>query len=138
MNTLWGNESSLKIKKCIKCLKEKPLNLFMTRENLASGKSSYRSECKECAKNKTNLRKKLEKIYPRPTEHNYQCPICSKTEQELKKNGRWADRSIWCLDHNHITEEFRGWICNNCNVAIGRFEDNPSIAYKAYEYLLND
>jgi hypothetical protein len=131
-----NNKLSTKI--CIKCEKSKPLDAFMTRENLASGKSSYRTECKECTYEKAKLRKKLEKQHPRPTDLNYCCPICEKTESQLKKNGRFADRSIWCLDHNHVTEEFRNWICNNCNVAIGRFEDNSSIAYKAYKYLLND
>jgi hypothetical protein len=38
----------LSTKICIKCEKSKPLDAFMTRENLASGKSSYRTECKEC------------------------------------------------------------------------------------------
>lgn len=128
----------LNVKICIKCGKSKPLDAFMTRENLASGKSSYRTECKECTYEKAKLRKKLEKQHPRPTDPNYCCPICGKSELELKKNGRFADRSIWCLDHNHITEEFRDWICNNCNVAIGRFEDNPDIAFKAYQYLLKE
>jgi hypothetical protein len=107
----------------------------MTREKLASGKSSYRTECKQCSREKAVLRKKLEKFWPRPTDIDYKCPICNKTEIELKDKGRWADRSIWCLDHNHLTEEFRGWICNNCNVAIGRLSDDPNIALKAFKYL---
>lgn len=126
-----------KNKTCIKCHKTKPLSMFMTRENLKSGKSSYRTECKQCSTEKSNTRKLLEKINPRPKSTNYKCPICNSTEAELKANDRWSDRSVWCLDHNHDTKEFRGWICNNCNIAIGRLKDDPRIAYKAYEYLLN-
>jgi hypothetical protein len=137
VNTLWGKESVLEVKTCIKCHEVKPLTAFMTRENLKSGKSSYRTECKKCAKEKGILRKALEKQHPRPTSANYCCPICNKTEKELKNNGRWSDRNVWCLDHDHNTLEFRGWICNNCNIAIGRFEDNPSIVLKAYDYLDN-
>ena len=126
----------LKVKTCIKCNVEKPLSGFMTRENLKSGKSSYRSECKKCSSEKASVRKSLEKIFPRPIDNNYKCPICDKTENELKQNDRWSDRSVWCLDHNHVTKEFRGWICNNCNISIGRLEDDPNIAIRAYNYLL--
>jgi hypothetical protein len=107
----------------------------MTRENLKSGKSSYRTECKECARDKTNVRKQLEKQNPRPSSKEYCCPICDKNEDQLKENDRWNDRSVWCLDHDHNTLQFRGWICNNCNIAIGRLHDSPVIAHRAYEYL---
>ena len=122
-------------KTCIKCRKTKTLFEFATRENLKSGKSSYRTECKQCARDKAAVRKQLEKENPRPTDSNYQCPICNKTEAQLKENDRWHDRSVWCLDHNHATLKFRGWICNNCNIAIGRLHDNPTVAYNAYTYL---
>jgi len=26
------------------------------------------------------------------------------------------------LDHNHITGEIRGWLCNRCNIALGWWE----------------
>ena len=134
MIDLWG-EKVQSTKTCIKCSKTKFLTEFMTRENLKSGKSSYRTECKECARDKTNVRKQLEKQNPRPSSKEYCCPICNKNETELKNNGRWSDRNVWCLDHDHNTLAFRGWICNNCNIAIGRFEDNPSIVLRAHEYL---
>ena len=132
--TLWGEES-IPSKTCIKCHKTKPLFDFMTRENLKSGESSYRTECKQCSNDKANIRKILERENPRPIQQDYQCPICNKNEKELKANDRWNDRSVWCLDHNHLTLEFRGWICNNCNIAIGRLHDDPTIAYNAYKYL---
>jgi Zn finger protein HypA/HybF involved in hydrogenase expression len=135
IRTLWGEETLSHTKQCIKCRQVKSLSDFMTRENLKSGKSSYRTECKSCAKEKSNTRKLLEKTYPRPTNSDYKCPICDKTEVELKENDRWNDRSVWCLDHNHDTLEFRGWICNNCNIAIGRLNDSPEIALSAYRYL---
>ena len=131
---LWGEEV-IQSRICIKCHKTKPLHAFMTRENLKSGESSYRTECKQCARDKANIRKLLEKTYARPSDPNYQCPICNKTEEQLKTNNRWNDRSVWCLDHDHNTLAFRGWICNNCNIAIGRLHDDPNIAYNAYKYL---
>lgn len=131
---LWGEEIK-ESRTCIKCHKVKLLSEFMTRENLKSGKSSYRTECKKCANDKADVRKLLEKTNPRPTNKDYKCLICNKNEDQLKENNRWNDRSVWCLDHNHNTLKFRGWICNNCNIAIGRLHDNPSIALSAYRYL---
>lgn len=137
--TLWGPETdNTKTKKCIKCGQIKPIFRFMTRENLKSGKSSYRSECKDCAREKSNLRRLLEQTHPRPKTSDYKCPICDSTEMDLKRNNRWEDRSVWCLDHDHTTLKFRGWICNNCNIAIGRLNDNPDIALRAYRYLKNE
>ena len=28
-----------------------------------------------------------------------------------------------CLDHDHLTGKFRGWLCNRCNSAFGTFGD---------------
>ena len=122
-------------KTCVKCGETKTLDRFITRENLKSGKSSYRTECKDCVNDKVRLRKKLEKDNPRPTDSAYRCPICSSTEAELKTQDRWADRSIWCLDHDHEKLSFRGWICNNCNVAIGRLKDDVNIIKNALSYM---
>ena len=68
----------------------------------------------------------------------YKCPCCLRTEKEIRKNGGWPDRTIWVLDHNHTTKEFRGWICDNCNVAIGRFADSVSSLKKAINYLKDE
>jgi len=38
-------------------------------------------------------------------------------------------------DHDHITYKFRGWVCVNCNVGMGRFEDDVDKLEQAKEYL---
>ena len=58
--------------------------------------------------------------YPAP-EH---CEIC----------GLRSDISL-CLDHEHFTGMFRGWLCKNCNVGLGHFRDNPEALEKAAKYL---
>lgn len=40
-----------------------------------------------------------------------------------------------CLDHDHCTEEFRGWLCNKCNLGIGLLGDNISGLETAILYL---
>jgi len=42
------------------------------------------------------------------------------------------------LDHNHLTDKFRGWICNNCNNGLGRLKDDVNILQNAMEYLKNN
>ena len=39
------------------------------------------------------------------------------------------------IDHNHLTEEFRGVLCKICNRGLGFFKDNISILENAVEYL---
>lgn len=40
-----------------------------------------------------------------------------------------------CLDHDHKTLKFRGWLCEPCNTALGRVRDNPETLRKLAEYL---
>ncbi len=40
-----------------------------------------------------------------------------------------------CLDHDHRTNEFRGWICFHCNVVIGFAKDSTNALEKIIEYL---
>ncbi len=39
------------------------------------------------------------------------------------------------IDHNHITKQVRGLLCNLCNTAIGKFEENPVLLRRAADYL---
>jgi hypothetical protein len=40
-----------------------------------------------------------------------------------------------CIDHDHVTNNVRGLLCNLCNRALGLFKDNPDLIKKAAEYL---
>ena len=123
------NENS---RRCVQCNEIKDITCFPYRE--ASHKAR-RKECRECNKESAALLRKLKRENPFPNAKEYKCPCCLRTEKEIRKNGGWPDRTIWVLDHNHTTKEFRGWICDNCNVAIGRFADSVSSLKKAINYL---
>lgn len=58
--------------------------------------------------------------YPAPDS----CEICSLR----------SDKAL-CLDHEHLTGMFRGWICSNCNVGLGHFRDNAEALEKAAQYI---
>jgi len=58
------------------------------------------------------------------------CAIC-RTDNPANRKGA----SNWHVDHDHVTNEVRGLLCNRCNRAIGQFEDNPDLLLKAAAYL---
>jgi hypothetical protein len=40
-----------------------------------------------------------------------------------------------CLDHDHKTNKFRGWLCAPCNLGIGKLGDDVSGLERALDYL---
>jgi hypothetical protein len=40
-----------------------------------------------------------------------------------------------CIDHDHKTGKFRGWLCNRCNTAFGTFGDSVAGLRRAIKYL---
>lgn len=57
------------------------------------------------------------------------CAICGKTKN---KSGRRL-----AVDHCHNTGRVRGILCNGCNVAIGKLNDDPDLVALALAYLRN-
>lgn len=57
------------------------------------------------------------------------CAMCGAME------GR-GERSLH-VDHDHITGQVRGFLCDDCNRGIGMLRDSTVILSKAIEYLVN-
>lgn len=55
----------------------------------------------------------------------YVCEVCGKD------NGK---RAI-CIDHDHETGKVRGFLCGNCNRALGLLKDDPALLEKLALYL---
>ncbi len=64
----------------------------------------------------------------------HKCIICEKPMAELTDTTNRL-RPNMSIDHNHKTGEISGILCNNCNVALGLFSENPNILIRAAEYL---
>ena len=56
------------------------------------------------------------------------CKICGKERQEGEKD--------FHIDHDHITGEYRGVLCLQCNHALGNIQDSPLHAIALCEYLI--
>jgi hypothetical protein len=118
------------MKKCSKCHK------LLKNDNFSpcSGGSYLRPECKKCGYELAKERKKIRKANGEPIE-NYKCPICLKNKDQLKGVGGKRAKTPWAVDHNHFTKKFRGYLCHNCNRAIGNFKDDIERLWRAIEYL---
>lgn len=60
------------------------------------------------------------------------CAVCNKPEHRLLKTGDIKPLSV---DHNHITGEIRGLLCNDCNSLLGFAKENVEILQSAINYL---
>lgn len=53
---------------------------------------------------------------------NHKCYLCREHADPL------------CVDHNHKNGEIRKLLCNNCNLGIGYFKENPELLRLAADY----
>jgi hypothetical protein len=42
------------------------------------------------------------------------------------------------LDHDHRTGKFRGWICSDCNLGLGKLGDTAMHLWRALNYLFRN
>ena len=112
---------------CTECNKTKLLDDFPNDPTMYQGK---RHQCRQC----TNVHVRVVnflKTKHRYPDDDYKCPICEKSfEGKVRRKG-----ITWCLDHCHITNQFRGWLCENCNSGIGKLKDSVELLQRAIKYL---
>ena len=123
-------------RKCSKCGAEKALTEFA---NNTSGSQPYdkhgyrlkRPECQDCTKSASkglaDARRAAKKlgIATKPSEHDV-CAICHK---------KGDDRHGLVFDHDHITNTFRGWLCDPCNRSMGGQGDKLETLVARFDYI---
>lgn len=106
-------------KTCIYCKETKALENFPKHIHY---KDNLDSRCRDCIKKHTAVVSKIRKTAPAKPER---CECCNEIPNK------------WCLDHDHQTQEFRGWLCDKCNTGIGKLGDNLDGIVQALNYLLS-
>lgn len=133
VNNLYGEEY-VEGKICIDCNEFKSLDMYDPRARNKSGEPvDLRNDCKPCMNTKRKIVAELKKIHKIPENHS--CPICKRKAEDFLHRYRG---SPFCLDHNHATGEFRGYICQDCNTGLARFLEDQEILDNAKEYLETD
>ncbi len=120
-------ETSYSIKPCEKtrlckvCNNHKDIHSFYVTTHKKDGSRTYGHVCNSCKKDRANVVKELKKKHPEPL--NKLCQCCGIKTDTL------------VLDHCHLSFEFRGWLCHNCNKGIGMLGDNKQGLLNALKYL---
>jgi hypothetical protein len=127
-DTVFFDEES-DTKECSKCKKVLPIGCF----SWHSGANYLRPECKSCNNELSKVRDNLRRKYGMP-KSNYTCPICLEQEEKVKGKGNMKN-GAWVIDHCHITDTFRGWLCHKCNRSLGGFNDSVETLQRAISYL---
>jgi hypothetical protein len=119
---------------CRKCKEDKPLYSFNncavvweTEERAVgirgvSGTARYCRECREDYQKSTAIARKSA---PHKPHGLTRCECCSTL----------LDSKLLHLDHNHLTGQFRGWLCRACNTGLGALGDNIEGLERALHYL---
>ena len=121
VDTVFGPEE-VDGKRCIKCGEIKPLSEFKCRTYSKDGKpKEHRNDCIKCWKRESKIRTELRKkhINSRPDDDT-PCRGCLITPNERREKGQFLGKSVWVLEHDHKTGEFRGWCCDYCNTILAR------------------
>lgn len=129
------------VKTCNGCDRELPVENFQADASMPSG---LQSKCKEC---RAVIDQQTYDAHPERwfknrllrefgiTVEDYEamlaaqggvCAICAK---ECRSGRRLA------VDHDHVTGVVRGLLCLHCNLALGKFDDDPERIERALAYL---
>lgn len=126
MTTLFSDLISPDTKVCNRCKEVKPATTTYFQTQYGK-KNALRAMCIACVSPISKERDFIRRNTP-PAPLDHCCPICDKTQEELNKP--------WELDHIHGTTYFRDWICQQCNQALGKFNDDPLTVVRAADYLV--
>ena len=106
---------------CTVCYEPKPDICFHIFRHSKDGLRPYYCRmCRACNNRINRHVAELKKLYPTPPPA---CECCSRVVQKLH------------LDHCRETGEFRGFLCRQCNCAIGALGDNIEGITRALNYI---
>jgi len=92
------------------------------RHGTISFQSNYRCKCDKCRAVRNDYVYEKRRGVPRTTMQT----ILDAQDGKCASCGRDLDGRKKHFDHNHETEELRGVLCGQCNMALGLLGDDPS------------
>lgn len=113
---------------CTKCKTEKPATseYFPLHNKKRNGLDSWCRACRSEYRN-ANCRGKFRNV------------ISDAKLQEIKSSTTecviCGDAGPLVVDHDHVTGQVRGMLCNHCNRGLGHFRDDPTLLEFAAQYL---
>jgi hypothetical protein len=124
---------------CKGCNITKPVSdYWLDSRKRKDGVVTYRHLCKDCYRIKgTNdeRQRKLKKYGITAEQYeeerikqNYSCLLCGAHENTQRHNKLH-------IDHCHTTGKYRGLLCSNCNLGLGKFSDNVEVLERAAKYV---
>jgi len=104
---------------CRRCGLEHPLSF---RHYTNNGRHHVSQDCKTCYAKTLKVRRELHKTAPPKPD------VCDCCEMPFPPSKLF-------LDHCHVKNTFRGWLCNSCNMGMGGLGDNKEGLLKGIAYL---
>ena len=123
-------EKSMELLACTKCKVEKEATpvYFPLHNKKKNGLDSW---CRSCRGNyRSEIRRGryrsmgCDDATIKQLLNSEQCDICNTTTSKL------------VIDHCHETNKVRGVLCNECNMGLGKFKDDPRLLEFAQVYLI--
>jgi hypothetical protein len=114
---------------CTRCKKEKPgtAQFFPLHNKKRNGLDSWCRECRAAYRSEIcrgRHRNVISDVALKDLKATVtECVIC-------------GDSSPLVVDHDHVTGQIRGVLCNHCNRGLGHFRDDPQLLEFARMYLL--
>jgi protein-arginine kinase activator protein McsA len=119
-----------KMLNCTRCKTAKPATLeFFPPHN--KKKSGFDSWCRNC---RSSYRNGIHRgLYRNMISDNNLIKVKKICDGKCNICGKTAKLAV---DHDHKTNKFRGLLCDNCNMGLGQFKDDPMLLEFAQIYLM--
>lgn len=106
---------------CASCDQFKDVSEFRKNRKNVTKEASYSKNCIDCWNHMSKIAHRLNKQYKHLKPDS--CQICGVVTNKIE------------LDHCHVTDKFRGFICRSCNRTIGRSGEKVETIDKIISYL---
>lgn len=117
----WISRRMRGLQRCYRCGHWKPSDRFSQDRNRRGGRASICKPCLSTASTASRYGMTRQELIDFKEDRGHRCEICDGP-------GRF-------IDHDHATGKVRGFLCANCNSAIGKLRESPKLFAAALAYL---